>query len=433
MNFYSELLKKRLNAIIFKLSLARQLYVKEPEKDFTRKRKLSFETVVQNIIFMGGNSIGKELLDANDYDVETATSSAFVQQRDKILPEAFEFLFHEFMQTHKDLKLFMGYRLLAADGSDLHIPTDPEDKESYQENQYGGYNHLHLNALYDLCNRLYVDASVQPKRQENERKALNDMINRSRINGKVIVIGDRGYESYNCFAHIERKGWNYLIRVKDLGSNGILSGLNLPDCEFDLPVSRVLTRRQVKAQKQSTLYKFMPVNQIFDFLPPGSKEDYPISFRVVRFRLDNGEYQTVITNLSQNEFSSSQIKLLYGMRWGIETSFRALKYAIGLTHFHAKKRGFITQEIFARLIMYNFCEMITNHVVISQANRKYNVRINFTAAVHVCRRFLRSRSNEPPPDVEALIRRNILPVRPNRKYARKVHSKSAVSFIYRVT
>ncbi|WP_420832495.1 transposase [Paenibacillus periandrae] len=53
------------------------------------------------------------------------------------------------------------------------------------------------------------------------------------------------------------------------------------------------------------------------------------------------------------------------MRWGIETSFRALKYTIGLTNFHARKREFVTQEIFARMIMYNFVEIMTSHIVIS--------------------------------------------------------------------
>ncbi|WCF08359.1 hypothetical protein NDS46_29620 [Paenibacillus thiaminolyticus] len=32
-------------------------YVKNPEKDFTRKKKLSFETVMQLLISMGGNSL----------------------------------------------------------------------------------------------------------------------------------------------------------------------------------------------------------------------------------------------------------------------------------------------------------------------------------------------------------------------------------------
>ncbi|WP_143810311.1 transposase [Paenibacillus sp. MY03] len=91
------------------------------------------------------------------------------------------------------------------------------------------------------------------------------------------------------------------------------------------------------------------------------------------------------------------------MRWGIETSFRALEYTVGLTSFHAKKQAFITQEIFARMIMYNFAEMMTSHVVISQMDKRHQYQVNFTVAVHVCRRFLRSR--DAPPDVKALIRK----------------------------
>ena len=44
-----------------------------------------------------------------------------------------------------------------------------------------------------------------------------------------------------------------------------------------------------------------------------------------------------------------------------EFAFRELKYTVGLLHFHAKKVENITQEIFARLIMYNFSELITSH------------------------------------------------------------------------
>jgi hypothetical protein len=411
---------------------SRQRYVKNPETDFVRKRKLPFETVVQLVISMGGNSIYKELLETSGYDVNTATSSAFVQQRSKLLPDAFEFLFHEFTQEYKNFKRHRGYRLLAADGTDLHIATDPTDFDSFINNQ-GGYNHLHLNALYDLCNRLYVDALVQPKRLENERAALISMINRSRINDKVIVIGDRGYEGYNCFAHIEPNTWKYLIRVKDLHSKGILSGLSLPDTpEFDTTITRILTRQQAKAKHQPNVYKFLPSTQTFDFLPVGSTMEYPMSFRVVRFSIAPGVYEAVITNLPEHEFSLNQLKSLYAMRWGIETSFRALKRTVGLIHFHSKKRELINQEIFARLIMYNFAEMITARVVILQADTKHDYQVNFTVALHVCRHFLRSWSNAPPLDVEALIRKRILPVRPNRKFARCTRPKRSVSFIYRI-
>jgi hypothetical protein len=433
MKNYPHFLKSRIAGFIGELAASRQLYVKNPETDFTRNRKLPFESVMQLIISMGGNSIYKELLEASDYDVNTATTSAFVQQRSKILPEAFGFLLHKFTRAYEDLKRHRDYRLLAVDGSDLHIPTNPSDPETYFRNQYGDYNHLHLNALYDLENRLYVDAVLQPKRREHERAALNDMVDRSRIGGKVIILGDRNYEGYNCFAHIENKGWNYLIRVKDLHSNGILSGLSLPnEDEFDVCLERILTRKQPIAQRQPHIYKFMPSCQNFDFLPVGSGGEYSVSLRIVRFMLPCGKYESVVTNLPQNEFSPSQLKHLYALRWGIETSFRALKYTVGLANFHTKKRELICQEIFARLIMYNFAEMITAHVIVSQAGKTLVYQVNFTVAVNVCRRFLRSWGNAPPLDVEALISKNILPVRPNRKFVRKSRPKRNASFLYRI-
>jgi hypothetical protein len=438
MNAYANVLKEKLTFLIREMSVAPAPYVKNPESDFTRKKKLPFETVMQLLISMGGNSLYKELLEAQGYNVNTATTSAFVQQRNKILPAAVEFLFHAFTQSYADIKDYRGYRLLAIDGSDLHIATDPADKDTYFQSQPNtkGYNLLHLNAIYDLCNRLYVDALVQPKRQINEGKALATMVDRSPIQGKTIVIADRGYESYNNFAHLERKGWNYIIRVKDLGSSGILSSLRLPvSGEFDQDVHLTLTRKQTKEVKSRPGHKFLPTNSTFDFLDSHENMFYPMSFRVVRFVLPSGAYETVITNLSTAEFPPHELRCIYNMRWGIETSFRALKYTVGLTNFHAKRQVSIAQEIFARMIMYNFAEMMTSHVVISQMDKRYPYQVNFTVAVHVCRHFLRSRGDDPLPDVEALIRKNILPIRSVRQgqeNTRKIRYKSAVSFVYRV-
>ena len=58
--------------------------------------------------------------------------------------------------------------------------------------------------------------------------------------------------------------------------------------------------------------------------------------RVVRFKLDTGEYETMATSLPRT-LSISEIKELYHSRWGIETAFRELKYSIGLINLHGKK------------------------------------------------------------------------------------------------
>lgn len=118
------------------------------------------------------------------------------------------------------------------------------------------------------------------------------------------------------------------------------------------------------------------------------------------------------------------------MRWGIETSFRELKYSTGMLAFHSKKVEFVKQEIFARLLLYNFCELITSRVVVTKKDRKYEYQLNFTRAIHICKHFI-SVITESPPDVEALISKELLPVRPGRKDPRKVKPTSPVSFIYR--
>ena len=98
--------------------------------------------------------------------------------------------------------------------------------------------------------------------------------------------------------------------------------------------------------------------------------------------------------------------------------------------FHAKKVENITQEIYARLIMYNFSELITSHVVIQKFERKHLCKANSSVAVQVCRQFLLG--NVSPPDVEATIGRNLSVIRPGRNNPRNMVVKHAVSFLYRV-
>ncbi|MCR5235926.1 MAG: transposase, partial [Lachnospiraceae bacterium] len=70
---------------------------------------------------------------------------------------------------------------------------------------------------------------------------------------KVLVIADRGYESYNNLAHIQEKGWHFLFRIKD-GKNGIKQGLSLPEKDlYDIHIELNLTRKQTNEVKVGLL------------------------------------------------------------------------------------------------------------------------------------------------------------------------------------
>ena len=432
-------LKKLLMSKIHEVVKNSKMYCTNPSKDFSRKRKLTMEKMITGIIGMESGSITNELIDLFDVSTDVPTASAFAQQRCKINPDAFRTVFCEFSQEitnsfKKELPL------LAIDGSKIQIATNPEDEESFFPGSNGQkpYNLLHLNALYDLKHCIYNDVIIQKARNANEHKAFVELIDSSNI-PKAIVIADRGYESYNNMAHVQEKGWYFLIRIKD-GKTGMKEGYDLPmKSEYDVPISMNLIRRQNKVTKElfkdRNHYKFVPATSTFDYLPTKSRKadpllSYNLRFRIVRFKISEDGYETVLTNLESDQYPPERLKELYAVRWGIETSFRDLKYTAGMLDFHSKKVMCIQQEIYAHLIMYNFAEMITSHVVIDKKQRKHTYKANFSVAMHMCRLFYRG--NTSSPILETIISKNLVPIRPDRHRERKLTGKIFHSFLYRV-
>ena len=91
---------------------------------------------------------------------------------------------------------------------------------------------------------------------------------------------------------------------------------------------------------------------------------------MVRLEVEEGKYETLVTN---TDYSVQQLKNLYASRWGIETSFRDLKYSIGLVNFHAKKKEGILQEIFACFTNFNFCRWVASQVAIDSNHKKTKI------------------------------------------------------------
>lgn len=434
---------------INELELSADSVFRNPGKDFSRNRKLSFNQTISAILCMKAGTRTTELLDYFNCNPDCITSSGFCQQRDKILPEAFYVLFKRFTNNYSknaNLKTYKGLRLFAVDGTDIQIVPNENDPDTYYPGTNGQkpYALVHLNALYDLENHMYDDVLI---RKRNEAQALIDMMGNSDISN-ALVIADRGYESYNTMAHIEEHGGKYLIRIKNnknsKNSNGIVGGLDLPDeNEFDIDISMQMTRKasnEVKklCQEQRNSFRYVPPTSRFDFLPllkNSYKQPptfYKLNYRIVRVKVTDSLTETIVTNLPRDKFPAEEIKRLYAIRWGIETSFRDLKYTIGMLHFHSKKTAGILQKIYASLIMYNFTEIITSLIVIKSGKRKTMYKANFSTAVHICRVFIQK--DIPPPNVEAVIAKNIIPIRPDRECARKLNRKikTAISFTYRV-
>ncbi len=77
-------------------------------------------------------------------------------------------------------------------------------------------------------------------------------------------------------------------------------------------------------------YRWIQPRTTFDYIAPKDPIMYDLHLRVVHFQISGEYYETVYTNLHSETFHLEEIKELYRLRWEIETSFRELKYTIGL-------------------------------------------------------------------------------------------------------
>ena len=417
-------------------------YLNDPDKDFTRRRKFPPEMLISFLVSQGASSSGNELDDFFDFHPDSPSLSALNQQRDKLKPQALEEVFRQLGSSLSKPEAPSNYRLFAADGSSFSFFSSnkwaSDDYFVSEGHSAKGFYSVHLNALYDLNMCTYKDAVIQPVHFKDEFKAFCTMVDRLETPEGIfdIFIADRGYCSYNNMAHVLEKKQFFLFRSKDVNVRGAAGHLPVPkEGAFDLCLDIVIKRSHSKKITASGDYvAFVDAASAFDFVPYGSLDTYTLPVRVVRFQLDDGSYECIMTNLPAGEFATEDIRRLYFSRWGIETSFRKLKYTIGLSSFHSYKAEFIKQEIWAKLIAYNLTETIVSHVVVeTRKDTKHSYKVNFTGAAHICRVFFRLKSRKNPADMMALLSRKLIPIRNERSFPRlqTAHFRRPRYFLYR--
>ena len=89
-------LKQTLNDSISTVASDIASYVRKPQKDFSRSKKISAEQMLSFLISQGASSTKCEWLDFFDLSADTPSVSAMNQRRSQLMPSAYEAVFHTF-------------------------------------------------------------------------------------------------------------------------------------------------------------------------------------------------------------------------------------------------------------------------------------------------------------------------------------------------
>lgn len=299
---------------------------------FTRKGKIGF---VDSIIFLLSgmkNSLQSELnryLDMMNRKNETYSKQAFSKGRQRIRPEAIKELSDnmiDLLYQMGKLETFMGFYLLAIDGSRYNLPTNPDLLSAFGEQKTGGYPQPQAlgSCLFDVLNGFVVDACFG-RCTDSERDHASDMIRNlnTEIIKRPLYIMDRGYPDSKLMRMIEKSRQHYLMRcdhtfIRSVNWNG---------------TDDVVTHK----------FKSNPE---------------PVTFRIIKINLSDVNYEYLITNLTEEKYNSDIFKKLYALRWGIESKYDDLKNKMQIENFTGSTPVAVCQDYYATLYLANLASTI---------------------------------------------------------------------------
>ena len=403
----SKKFKKKYDYELYKIDKNRSTYTVSDGKQIRNIKKVPPSEVIKIMTTMTDGTLDDGLWNAEaSYSVP-----AFIKQRDRLSTEAFTDLIQwTYYNRTKDIT-WKGLHTFACDGSDIRVnPKNiPEEKVIISQNGHP-YGLLHLSAIYDVGNNMYLDSITSIRGDKGgEVGQLITMIRRNKFPEKSIIICDRGYCSlvllHECIVH----NIGFCIRTKKKKWISLVA--DLPDEEIDFVKEIRVTTSQTRANRELQRNGELIICHGKKF---GFSGEFTIQVRVTKFQLPGGEWETLLTTLTDTErFTSSDLKDLYHKRWGCETAFRTLKYRIGLNHQHAKKLDAIILETYAKVLSYNLCMAVINMADISYHKSKYKLMVNVSKGIIRVLRFFRAKNWHGPP-IEDEIARYVCPVVPDK-------------------
>jgi len=381
------------------------------QSDFTREGrcKMNFIDIILFIINFVKKSLQIELDDfskkihKNDISI---TKQAFSQARQKVSPKAFVKMLDEvnkWFYRDTPFKKYKGYRLLAIDGTVIEVNNTEKlrGKFGYIENQNAKVARARASVLYDIENDMIIASKLTGYRSGERAIAeelINTMLELDRNND--LLLFDRGYPSQDFIRFIESNNLKYLMRV----SNRFLKVV-------------------VNAPKEDQVIEVVYKNE-------------KLKMRVLKFELDSGIIEILITNIFDKDFSVSDFKDLYFKRWGIEVKYNEIKSKLQIENFTGETPIAIEQDFYATMYLANMVSLAKKDAqqIIEEKYKdkklKHEYKVNTNVLIGklkdnlillLLERNSRKRSKMLK-YIESEISRNIIPIRTGRKFKRRIKS-----------
>ena len=397
---------------------------------FTRSRKMPYDDLTFSMINRKGLTLTMELRGFMkiSHPGENISKPGYLKQRMKLNPYAFIDLyqFHNknfYQDPETELYTLNGFLVLAADGSNVNVPTTPETIEVYGTSSRKGTKpqaSLGLACLYDTLNRIIIDASLH-RHKFNEMAAAEAQIAtvRETIGDNIpfMVTMDRGYPSTPALLRFIDSSTYFVVRLKRSDFKAEQKAMKSDDEDVVIDLTKGNRRNNYRGTDDEAIMY--------------SRDQFNLRFVKVWLDDDYSTYEVLATNLPRDTFSSDCFGELYHLRWKLETAYETLKDRLQLENFTGTKPLLIEQDIFSTIYVSNIAEDIARDIEQEQADHlkndyKHRMAVNRNVCIGILKSDLIYILLEKDSDKQDVlfqqmydeISNNIVPVRPDRHYER---------------
>ncbi|NFV11754.1 transposase [Clostridium sporogenes] len=150
--------------------------------------------------------------------------------------------------------------------------------------------------------------------------------------------------------------------------------------------------------------------------------------------------ETLITNIFDKSFSVSDFKKLYFKRWEIEVKYNKIKNKLQIENFTGKTVISIEQDFYATIYLSNMLALVKKDAIeekYENKSLKYDYKVKTNILIGKLKDYLILmlitknpwKCNKILKYIQQEIQRNVIPIRPNRKFERKEHKDSQITNI----
>ena len=351
---------------------------KRKEEDFTRVRKLTFQTIFTIILRKSLKSTQLVLNEITAFlpnSIMSISNAAYSKGRKKILHTAFielnETAIIKTIYSNKNFhKRYKGYRVLAVDGSKVRLPDTKEIRKEFGTEKFAHKSNkgktknafARVSVLYDVKNKISIDSKIENIEKTSEKSLAIEHL--KHIQEKDLIIFDRGYVSYELMSKIVENKGDFVIRLRSntfKDSQILFKNAKVNDLTTTIKANNVLMR---KKRKNSL--------NISD----------EIKIRFVKVVLNNGEIEVLATSLlNKDKFPRKEFKKIYWKRWGVETFYSVLKSRLGLENFTGLSPECVRQDFFSSVFLTGLESVLTEDTDKELKKKKTNHQQKVNKAV----------------------------------------------------